>query len=64
MHCSLEIHLERKIFQYSMNFTLSFGRLMFITQENEQANQMLVVHHHKFKLPTNRGILNILLNQD
>ena len=31
MHCSLEIHLERKKFQYLMNFTLSLIRTMSIT---------------------------------
>ena len=31
MHCSLEIHLERKKFQYLKNFTLSLTRIMSIT---------------------------------
>ena len=36
MQSSLEIHLERKMSQYSMNSTLSLIRIMSITQGDQQ----------------------------
>ena len=36
MLCLLEIHSERKIFQYLMKSTLSFIRIMSITQGDQQ----------------------------
>ena len=51
MHCSLEIHFERKIFQYLMNSTLSLIRIMSITNEMLVVPQIQVYHYgeHSFK---------------
>ena len=58
MHCLLEIHSERKIFQYLMNSTLFLMRIMSVIKGYQQIRCQL---YHNFKLPT---IQNIFLNRD
>ena len=50
MHCLLEIHSERKIFQYSMKSALSLMRIMSVTQGDPQivVIKMQTTHYREY----------------